>query len=70
VGQRTASARCHLVYLSRGGEDSLANVTLLCPTHHPVVHRADAPFKHGRLAFLFPNGRAEPLCLNRHPRQG
>ena len=49
----------HLVYLSRGGEDSLANVMLLCPTHHAVVHKADAAFDHGRLAFLFPNGWAE-----------
>jgi 5-methylcytosine-specific restriction enzyme A len=56
----------HLVYLSRGGEDSLANVVLLCLTHHAVVHKADATFDHGRLAFLFPNGRAKPLCLNRY----
>jgi hypothetical protein len=61
-----------LVYLSRGGEDSRDNVAILCPTHHTVVHKADAPFDHGRLAFLFPNGRVEPLCLNRHltARQG
>ena len=60
----------HLVYLSRGGEDSLSNLMLLCPTHHTVVHKADAPFDHGRLAFLIPSGRIEPLCLNRHLRQG
>ena len=43
---------------------------LLCPTHHAVVHKAYAPFDHGQLAFLFPNGRTEPLYLNRHLRQG
>jgi hypothetical protein len=57
----------HLVDRSRGGgADSRDSVVLLCPTHHAVVHRADATFDHGRLTFLFPNRRAEPLCLNRH----
>jgi 5-methylcytosine-specific restriction endonuclease McrA len=56
----------HIVYLSRGGEDIRENLVILCPTHHTVVHKTDATFDYGRLMFLFPNGRAEPLCLNRH----
>jgi hypothetical protein len=56
----------HVVYLSRGGEDTLINMLLLCPNHHTVIHQTDATFDYGRLAFSFPNGRIEPLCLNSH----
>jgi hypothetical protein len=56
----------HIVYLSRGGIDHLSNMVLLCPNHHTVVHKTDATFDHGRLAFLFANGRLEPLCMNTH----
>jgi 5-methylcytosine-specific restriction endonuclease McrA len=56
----------HIVYLSRGGEDSLMNMVLLCPNHHTVVHKTQATFDYARLTFCFPNGRIEPLCLNTH----
>src|SRR5262249_24376516 len=56
----------HVVYLSRGGEDTLLNMVLLCPNHHTVVHKTEATFDYSRLTFCFPNGRVEPLCLNTH----
>jgi hypothetical protein len=56
----------HIVYLSRGGDDSLVNMVLLCPNHHTVIHKTDAKFDYSRLTFCFPNGRTEPLCLNTH----
>jgi 5-methylcytosine-specific restriction endonuclease McrA len=56
----------HIVYLSRGGEDTLLNMVLLCPNHHTVVHKTEATFDYLRLSFCFPNGRVEPLCLNTH----
>ncbi len=56
----------HIVYLSRGGEDSLLNMVLLCPNHHTVIHKTCAPFDYARLRFCFPNGRVEPLGLNTH----
>lgn len=62
-----ASAEAHhIVYLSRGGDDDLLNLVLLCPNHHTVIHKTDAAFDYARLVFCFPNGRAEPLCLNSH----
>jgi 5-methylcytosine-specific restriction endonuclease McrA len=60
----------HLVYLSRGGEDVQENLVLACPNHHTVIHKTDATFDYGCLRFLFPNGRTEPLCLNRHLKPG
>ena len=56
----------HIVYLSRGGEDTLMNMVLLCPNHHTVIHKTEAKFDYLRLSFCFPNGRVEPLCLNTH----
>jgi 5-methylcytosine-specific restriction endonuclease McrA len=56
----------HIVYLSRGGEDTLLNMVLLCPNHHTVVHKTEATFDYAMLGFCFPNGRVEPLCLNTH----
>ena len=63
----TRSAEAHdVVYLSRGGEDALFNMVLLCPNHHTVIHSTDATLDYSRLTFCFPNGRVEPLCLNSH----
>ncbi|MFN8470564.1 MAG: HNH endonuclease [Caldilineaceae bacterium] len=56
----------HLVYLSRGGEDSLDNLVLLCPNHHTVVHRTNAPFDFQDLTFVFAHNHRERLVLNRH----
>ena len=33
----------HIHWLSRGGEDELANMILVCPNHHSAIHRIDAP---------------------------
>jgi 5-methylcytosine-specific restriction protein A len=55
----------HLHWLSRGGEDEIENMVLLCPSHHVAVHRGNAPFDYAGLAFVFPNHR-EPLQHNHH----
>ena len=59
----------HIVYLSRSGADHLSNMVLLCPNHHTVIHKTNAIFDYARLAFLFTNGRTEPLCINTHLKQ-
>jgi hypothetical protein len=59
----------HIQWLSRGGEDELDNLVLVCPNHHAAIHQVDAPFDFGDLAFEFGTGvqaRREPLELNRH----
>jgi len=64
-GVPTAEAH-HIVYRSRGGEDALENMLLLCPNVHRAVHQSDAKFDYSNLAFIFPNGRVEPLVINQH----
>jgi hypothetical protein len=56
----------HIEWLSRGGEDDLDNMALLCPNHHGAVHADDAPFDYASLAFSFKNGLIERLQLNKH----
>ena len=55
----------HVQWLSRGGEDTLENMALICPSHHVAIHRCDAPLDFHNLAFDFQNFR-EPLQLNQH----
>lgn len=54
----------HIVYVSRGGDDALDNLVLLCPNHHDVIHAAQAHFDFGTLEYVFPNRRREPVVLN------
>jgi hypothetical protein len=45
----------HVRWLSRGGDDALSNLVLVCPNHHRAIHRCDAPFDFGQNAFVFLN---------------
>lgn len=64
-GVPTAEAH-HVVYRSRGGIDQMENLVLVCPNVHTAIHAANATFDYAALAFVFPNGRVEPLVLNLH----
>ncbi|MGB8645916.1 MAG: HNH endonuclease [Anaerolineae bacterium] len=55
----------HLQWLSRGGEDALSNLVLICPNHHAAVHQCDAPFDFFDGTFVFSDHR-EPLQINSH----
>jgi 5-methylcytosine-specific restriction enzyme A len=59
----------HVRWLSRGGDDVLENLVLLCPNHHRAIHRCDAPFDFGRNAFVFSTSR-EPLTRLWHRLAG
>lgn len=55
----------HIQWLSRGGEDVLENMALICPNHHAAIHRCDAPLDFKDLAFDFQSFREE-IRLNLH----
>lgn len=50
----------HVHWLSRGGDDSKANMVLICPNHHAAVHKCDAPLDHSNMSFDF-GAHEEPL---------
>jgi 5-methylcytosine-specific restriction enzyme A len=56
----------HIHWLSRGGDDDLDNLVLVCPNHHAAVHMDDAPFDYASLQFTYSNGLCEPLRINVH----
>lgn len=58
----------HIQWLSRGGEDEVENMVLICPNHHAAVHHADAFFDYADLTFRFSNGLIESIQLNHHLR--
>ena len=55
----------HIQWLSRGGEDVLENMALICPNHHAAIHRCDAPLDFKDLAFDFQSFR-EAVQVNFH----
>jgi 5-methylcytosine-specific restriction protein A len=59
----------HIRWLSRGGDDNLGNLVLICPNHHRAIHSCDAPFDFGLNAFIFV-GASEKLLPLRHVLTG
>lgn len=59
----------HIEWISRGGDDAIENMALLCPTHHVAAHKSTTVFDFATLEFRFPTGRVEPIVLNKHLRQ-
>jgi hypothetical protein len=64
-GHRLCHAH-HIQWLSRGGEDELDNMVLVCPNHHAAIHRDDPPFDYASLSFGYSNGMRERLAANEH----
>jgi hypothetical protein len=55
----------HMHWLSRGGEDKIENLILICPNHHTAIHKVDAPFDYKELSFQF-TAHSEVIKLNNH----
>jgi len=55
----------HIQWLSRGGDDVLDNLMLVCPNHHRAIHRCDAPIDWGDMAYDF-GGHRERVAMDRH----
>ena len=58
----------HVHWLSRGGDDALHNMVLICPNHHRAIHRTDAPFDWADESFAFPTNR-EHVRISHHALQ-
>lgn len=55
----------HIHWLSRGGEDALDNLMLVCPNHHGAIHKCDAPFDFRSRTYDF-GLHTERIALNKH----
>ena len=54
----------HVHWLSRGGEDCLENMILICPNHHSAIHGCDAPLDYADLSSDFGNHREQIQIAN------
>ncbi|WP_395089803.1 HNH endonuclease [Armatimonas sp.] len=55
----------HIHWLSRGGDDDLRNLLLVCPNHHGAIHACDAHLDYKDFTFNF-GTRVEKVELNLH----
>jgi 5-methylcytosine-specific restriction enzyme A len=56
----------HIDYFVSSLNNDANNITILCPNHHRVIHKANPTFIKDRLSFIYPNGLEEKLKLNKH----
>jgi 5-methylcytosine-specific restriction enzyme A len=56
----------HIDFFVSSLNNDASNITILCPNHHRVIHKANPTFKKERLSFIYPNGLEERLKLNKH----
>ena len=55
----------HIQWLSRGGDDALDNLMLVCPNHHRAIHQCDAPLDWNDLAYDF-GAHRETVAMDQH----
>jgi hypothetical protein len=55
----------HIHWLSRGGDDDLQNLLLVCPNHHAAIHACDAQLDYLGFSLDF-GGRVEGFMDNRN----
>jgi len=56
----------HIDPFVKSFNNDVTNLMVLCPNHHRIIHATHAEFQRKHLSFKYPNGRTEPLTLNRH----
>ena len=56
----------HIDFFVSSLNNDANNITVLCPNHHRIIHKANPTFKRESLAFFYPNGLEEKLSLNKH----
>ena len=56
----------HIDYFTKSLNNDSDNIVILSPNYHRLIHKAKPVFDRKQLAFIFPNGLAERLVLNKH----
>lgn len=56
----------HIDYFTRSLNNNYANIMILCPNHHGIIHITNAQFDRQRKAYHYPNGYVEGLSINYH----
>ena len=56
----------HIDYFSRSMNNDAANIMIVCPNHHAVIHDRNPVFNSKQKTYRYPNGLVEGLKLNKH----
>lgn len=56
----------HIDYFSTSLNNNADNILICCPNHHGIIHAVNPKFDRKSKRFLYPNGYAEELILNKH----
>lgn len=60
-------AECHHIEpFSESLDNDAANLLIVCPNHHRIIHTVKPTFDRERKLYLYPNGYEEILQLNEH----
>jgi 5-methylcytosine-specific restriction endonuclease McrA len=56
----------HIEYFTRSLNNDAANIIIICPNHHSIIHAANPKYDKYRKMFLYPNGYADKISINLH----
>ena len=56
----------HIEYFSSSKNNDSANIILLCPNHHRLIHKLNPHYDADRQVFVYPDGRTEDIKINYH----
>ena len=63
----TKVAECHHInYFVKSLDNDAANLLIVCPNHHRIIHATNPIFDSDRKIYHYPNGYEECLKLNSH----
>lgn len=56
----------HIDYFSKSKNNDAANIMIVCPNHHTIIHDRNPVFNAAEKTYRYPNGFVEGLALNKH----
>ena len=56
----------HIEYFSSSKNNDSANIIILCPNHHRLIHKLNPHYDAARQVFVYPDGRTEDIKINYH----
>ena len=56
----------HIEYFSSSKNNDSANIIILCPNHHRLIHKLNPHYDADRQVFIYPDGRTEDIKINYH----
>lgn len=56
----------HIDYFSSSKNNDSANIIILCPNHHRLIHKLNPHYDAARQVFVYPDGRTEDIKINYH----